>query len=53
VTHIAFVTDSPIGNIAEKLGSHFIEAEVKDFAFNDLEQARNWVSGHTANVVEG
>ncbi len=46
VAHVAFVTDSPIGNIAEKIGGHFIEAEVKEFAFNELEQARNWISGH-------
>ena len=48
VTHVAFVTDSPIGNIAEKLGNHFVEAEVKEFAFNELEQAHNWVLGHAS-----
>ena len=48
VTHGAFVTDSPIGNIAEKLGNHFVEAEVKDFSFNELEQAHNWVLGHAS-----
>jgi len=48
VTHVAFVTDSPIGNIAEKLGSHFVEAGVKEFAFNELEQAKNWVLGHAS-----
>ena len=48
VTHVAFVTDSPIGNIAEKLSSHFVEAGVKEFAFNELEQAKNWVLGHAS-----
>jgi hypothetical protein len=48
VTHVAFVTDSPIGNIAEKLGNHFVKAEVKDFSFNELEQAHNWVLGHAS-----
>lgn len=43
VAHVVFVTDSPIGNIAEKLGNHFIEAEVKEFTFNELEQARSWI----------
>ena len=45
VAHIAFVTDSPIGDIAEKLGNHFVSAKIKVFAFNELEQARNWVLG--------
>lgn len=45
VSHIAFVTDSPIGDIAEKLGNHFVSAKIKVFAFNELEQARNWVLG--------
>jgi hypothetical protein len=45
VAHVAFVTDSPIGDIAEKLGNHFVAAKVKEFAFNELEQARNWVLG--------
>ena len=43
VANVVFVTDSPIGNIAEKIGNHFIEAEVKEFAFNELEQARSWI----------
>lgn len=43
VYRIAFVTDSPIGHFAEKIGSHFVQAEVKDFPFNELEQARNWI----------
>ena len=46
VACVAFVTDSPIGNIAETLGNHFIEATVKEFAFGESEQAYRWISGH-------
>lgn len=43
VSKIAFVTDSPIGHFAEKIGSHFVQAKIKDFPFNELEQARIWI----------
>lgn len=44
VSHIAFVTDSIIGDIAEYIGSHFINAEVKYFAFSDLDKAKQWIN---------
>ena len=43
VKRIAFVTDSPIGNMAEKLGSHFVAAEVRHFGFQALEDAKAWI----------
>lgn len=43
VKRIAFVTDSPIGNMAEKLGSHFVAAEVRHFGFLSLEDAKAWI----------
>lgn len=43
VKRIAFVTDSPIGNLVEKLGCHFVAAEIKHFAFPELDQAREWI----------
>ena len=48
VNHVAFVTDSPIGNIVDKLGNHFVDAEVKHFFFNELEQAHNCVLGNAS-----
>ena len=45
IGRIAFVTDSPIGNLAEKIASHFVAAKVKHFPFVELAAARDWVSG--------
>lgn len=47
INHIAFVTDSPIGNIAEHLASHFVSAEIKSFKFCDLDNSRKWILGET------
>jgi len=43
ISSIAFVTDSPIGSIAEKLASHFVNAEIKNFSFGDLEASITWI----------
>jgi len=43
VPRIAFVTDSALSNIAEAIGSHFISAEIKAFAFKDMDKARLWI----------
>jgi len=33
VTHLAFVTDSMMGEFAEKIVSHFVDPKVKMFSF--------------------
>ena len=43
VSRIAFVTDSKMGSIAESIANHFISAEIKSFAFNELEVSKKWV----------
>ena len=43
VTHIALVTDSVIGKLGEHITSHFVSAEIKEFAFDELEEARQWI----------
>ena len=43
VSRIAFVTDSPIGSFAEKIANHFVNAEVKNFEFGELETSRKWI----------
>lgn len=43
VSHVAFVTNSPIGSIAENVASHFINAEIKSFAFGELEASKKWI----------
>jgi len=43
VKKIAMVTDSPLGNVAEHITSHFISAEVKHFPAGEGEAARSWI----------
>jgi len=43
VSRVAFVTDSPIGTVAETVASHFINAEIKSFTFGEIEAARVWI----------
>jgi hypothetical protein len=43
VSRVAFVTDSPIGSVAENFASHFINAEIKKFTFGEIEAARRWI----------
>ena len=46
ISRIAFVTDSMVGNIAEAVASHFVNAEIKGFSYQDLVQAREWAAGY-------
>jgi len=43
IKKLAFVTDSFVGSIGEHLGSHFVNAEVKNFNFNELQEAKKWI----------
>jgi len=43
IKKLAFVTDSFVGEMAERVGSHFVSAEVKDFDFTALNEAKNWI----------
>lgn len=45
VSHIAFVTDSPIAAFAEHVANHFVSAEIKNFSFDELEESIKWISG--------
>jgi SpoIIAA-like len=45
IRRIGLVTDSPIGNVAERLVSHFVAAEIRHFAAGELEAARRWILG--------
>jgi len=46
VSHVAFVTNSPVGAFAEHVASHFINAEIKSFSFSELENSVEWISGN-------
>jgi hypothetical protein len=43
VKKVALVTDSHIGDVAERLASHFVAAKVRHFPGEQLEQARQWI----------
>jgi len=45
VSRVAFATDSPIGSFAEHVASHFVNAAIKHFSFDQLEDAKKWISG--------
>ena len=44
VAKIAIVTDSPLGSVAEHLGSHFVAAEVRHFPPSQAAEARAWAA---------
>lgn len=43
VRKIAAVTDSPIGDLAEKLAPHFVAAEIKHFPAGQTAAAKAWI----------
>lgn len=43
ISHVAVVTDSVMGGLAETIATHFVAAEIRHFVFNDLEGAQNWI----------
>ena len=52
VPNTPFVTDSVLGNIVEAVASHFVNAEIKDFPYEDLNQAREWAAGQQQKGME-
>jgi len=44
VKKIAVVTDAKIGNLAEKLASHFVAATIKHFPAGQVQAAEQWIS---------
>lgn len=45
VKKVAVVTDSPLGDVAEHLTSHFVAAEIKHFPAGDVDGAKAWIVG--------
>ncbi len=45
VRKVAIVTNSHIGDVAERMASHFVAADVRHFPGDQLEQATRWISG--------
>ena len=40
---VAFVTDSPIGGLAEHAAKHFISATIRSFKYSELSAAKEWI----------
>ena len=45
VKKIAVVTDSHLGDAAERIGSHFVAADIKHFPAGDIDAAKAWIAG--------
>ena len=43
IRRIGLVTDSAIGNVAERLASHFVAAEIRHFGSSEIDAARQWI----------
>lgn len=43
ISRVALSTDSKIGGFAEAVASHFVNAEIKRFSYQELEQAKFWI----------
>jgi len=43
IKKIGLVTDSPLGNVAEHLASHFVSAKIRHFSAGELEAAKQWI----------
>ena len=44
VKKIALAVDSKLANLAPKIAEHFVQAEVKSFAYDELDRAIAWAA---------
>jgi hypothetical protein len=44
ISRIALVTDSAMGNVAQRLASHFLSAEIRHFPAGQLDAAKAWIA---------
>ncbi len=45
ISRVAISTNSVIGNFSEAVASHFMNARIKLFSYQELKQAKDWVIG--------
>ena len=43
IKRLALVTNSSLGGFAETIASHFVKAEIKNFTFDQLDEAKSWI----------
>ena len=46
IKKVAIVTDSPLGEAAEHIASHFVAATIKHFPSGHFDEAKTWVSSN-------
>ena len=44
IERVALVTDSRLGDVVERIGSHFVAAEIRHFPAEQREEADEWAS---------
>lgn len=44
IGRVAFVTDTPVSAVAEKIARHFVKAEIKLFPYDSLDAAKAWAA---------
>jgi hypothetical protein len=45
LSRVAIVTDSVLGDFAERIVTHFVSSEIKHFSFDEFSKAQSWVFG--------
>ncbi len=48
IKKVALVTDAALGNVAERLGSHFVAATIRHFPAGQTDAAKQWITGPAA-----
>jgi SpoIIAA-like len=48
IKKVALVTDAALGNIAERLASHFVSATIRHFPAGQTEAAKQWITSGAA-----
>ncbi len=43
IKKLAFVTDSMAGGFGELIGSHFVEATIRSFEYDQIGDAKSWI----------
>ena len=44
LSHVALVTDSEMGSMAEKVAGHFVSAKIKHFPYKQIDEAKRWIT---------
>jgi hypothetical protein len=44
IKRVGLVTDSPLGDVAERLASHFVAAEIRHFPAGERDAAERWAT---------